>query len=118
MSATFVPKGEMSVGYDVCGEGGSRYFVKIAHVGEFEDTARALTFSAELYEAGYRHAVAPIRATDGSVVTRFEGVSLAVVEHLGVESVWDRGATEDDYCAAAPMIAALHGMTDRVDTTA
>jgi Ser/Thr protein kinase RdoA (MazF antagonist) len=118
----FTPKGEAGYCYVGTTEDGSRLFVKLFEAHRDEPFAFSLRVSRQLHDAGYRHALPPIRTSKGQPFTTHEGYAFAVFPYVeGVSLFEDESrpygaeVSDEEFASLGSVIGGLHAATPRLD---
>ena len=108
-SIAFLPRGEDAYSYVAEDDKGTRYFVRAQSQGRGAPEDSVYAFVHSLHNTGrLSAAVAAHRSLEGSFTLRYGQYVVAVFPFIQGETLYARGASEDDLAAVARIVAALH----------
>lgn len=115
-SIGFLPKGEDAYSYVAEDDKGRRYFVRAQSQGRGAPQDSVYAFVYALQHTGrLSAAVAAHRNLEGSFTLRYGQYVVAVFPFIQGQTLYARGASEDDLAAAARIVAALHQSATRIE---
>ena len=78
----FTPKGEAGYCYVAWSNGDRRWFVKLFQAHRDEPFAFSLRASRDLHDAGYEHALPPIRTDEGEPFATYDGYAVTAFPYV------------------------------------